>query len=156
MTKKVTQNVTNSNSEDLTEQLHQGKLPDNHHYYYKLPNGKCEVGNTFCIETLHWCKGGDKIEVLEEVPDFDRWQAVLKYNKAAKDIIDTQAKENTKLKETISNDIFLIRSRDSEIAKLKELLKQARGCVAVVISRSIAEVNGIDTKKLLTKIDQVL
>lgn len=86
---------------NLTEQLHQGKLPDNHHYYYKMPNGKYETGNTFCVEWLHWCKDGDKIEVLEEVPDYDRWQAVLKYNKAAKGIIDTQAKENTKLKKLL-------------------------------------------------------
>ena len=67
---KVTQDVTNSKSEDLTEQLHQEKLPDNHHYYFQMPNGKYEVGNTFCLELLHWCKDGDKIKVLEEVLDY--------------------------------------------------------------------------------------
>ena len=117
---------------NLTEQMRQGTLPDNHHYYYKLPNGRREIGNTFCIETLHWCKDGDKIVVLEKVPDFDRWQAVLKYNKAAKDIIDTYEKENTKLKELLKecHDIiyetaFKLR-KVSEIDKCNEIRKKIR------------------------------
>ena len=126
----------------LTEQLKQGKLLDNHHYYYKLPNGKYEVGNTFCLETLHWCKDGEKIEILEEVPSYEKWQET-----------ETQRiKLMTKLNDVNNENHALC----IENTKLKELFKQARGCVAVVISRSIAEVNGTDTKKLLAKIDQVL
>ena len=58
--------------------------------------------------------------------------------------------QNTKLKETISNDIFLIKSRDSEIVKLKELLKECKTPLEVY-----NEMFGYKTE-LLTKIDQIL
>jgi predicted RNase H-like nuclease (RuvC/YqgF family) len=63
-----------------------------------LPKGTYEVGNTFCLETLRYCKGGDKIEVIEEVPSYEELQ----------------------------NQAFILKSRESEIVKLKELLKECR------------------------------
>lgn len=93
---------------NLTEQLKEGKLPENHHYYYKLPNGDYKVGNTFCVETLHWCKEGDKIQILEEVPSYEKWLKfksatanIMLQNNALEIISDQLEKENTKLKELL-------------------------------------------------------
>ena len=83
---------------NLTEKLKKGELPDNHHYYYRLPKGTYEVGNTFCLETLRYCKDGDKIEVIAEVPSYEELQ----------------------------NQAFILKSRESEITKLKKLLKECR------------------------------
>jgi len=93
---------------NLTEQLKKGELPDNHHYYYRLPKGTYEVGNTFCLETLRYCKDGDKIEVLSEVPTYEKWimtknlseRAHLKMYKARGEKVRLE-KENTKLKELL-------------------------------------------------------
>lgn len=104
----------------LTEQLKQGKLPDNHHYYFQMPNGKYEVGNTFFLELLHWCKGGDKIKVLEEVPSYEVWQAKLEEN--------TKLKELLKLaKESVSYHCALCREyTDGQILldKINQVLKE--------------------------------
>ena len=59
--------------------------------------------------------------------------------------------QNTKLKETISNDIFLIKSRDSEIVKLKELLKECSYRIDWRIRTSDDE-----TQKLFDEISKVL
>lgn len=83
---------------DLTEQLKKGELPDNHHYYYRLPNGQYEVGNTFCLELLYNCKNGDKIKILHEVPTYEELQ----------------------------NQAFILKCRENEIVQLKELLKECR------------------------------
>ena len=171
---------------NLTEQYRKGELPRNKVYYVKndgeIFSCRLDWDNDFIHEgrIIH-------PEVLDEVPSYEEYQKLLSDQLAKNEGVEINAEleaENKELKETISNDIFLIKSRDSEIVKLKEdyddlrkqkneadnvileqmakvrqlkeLLKQARGCVAVVISRTIAEVNGIDTKKLLAKIDQVL
>jgi hypothetical protein len=91
---------------NLTEKLKSGELPDNHHYYYRLPKGTYEVGNTFCLETLRYCKGGDKIEVIEEVPSYEQWQAKLE--------------ENTKLKTENKWYSEQLNEASKEIEKLKE------------------------------------
>ena len=75
---------------NLTDKLNKGELPDNHHYYFKLPKSKeYEVGNTFCLETLRWCKDGDKIEVLSEVPSYEEWKAKLEENTKLKELLKT-------------------------------------------------------------------
>lgn len=100
---------------NLTEQLKEGKLPENHHYYYKLPNGDYKVGNTFCVETLHWCKEGDKIQILEEVPSYEKWLKfknatanIMLQNNALEIISDQLKKENTKLKELLKECCYRI------------------------------------------------
>lgn len=79
---------------NLTEQWKKGELPDNHHYYYKLPNGTTEVGNTFCLELLHNCKDGDKIQILCEVPTYDDYERLNWY-------AGNGVEENAKLKELL-------------------------------------------------------
>ena len=74
--------------------------------------------------------------------DFFAYQKML--NEANKDL-NRYYLENTKLKETISNDIFLIKSRDSEIVKLKELLKECElwftGIVGNMNDKNVGEHN---------------
>lgn len=115
---------------NLTEKLKKGELPDNHHYYYRSPNGTYEVGNTFCLETLRWCKGGNKIEVIAEVPSYEELQ----------------------------NQAFILKSRESEITKLKELLKEIRQQITTQVfgSPRLQLFEGTFDDKLLAKIKQIL
>lgn len=120
---------------NLTEKLKKGELPDNHHYYFKLPKSKeYEVGNTFCLETLRWCKDGDKIEVLSEVPSYDELQNM---NKA--------------VNECMAANIKLVEQN----RKLKELLKE---CEHMIIAYSINNntFTKEEIKNIISKIDQVL
>lgn len=137
---KVTQNVTNSNTKDLTEQLHQGKLPDNHHYYFQMPNGKYEVGNTFCLETLRWCKDGDKIKVLEEIPSYEKLQ-----EKESQRI-----SLMTRLNDVNNNNHAL----EIENTKLKELLMSARNYLKSY--RDLYSKDNEDVADFIKEIDQVL
>ena len=127
----------------MTNLTEQGKT----HYYIKLPNNEVIIGDEFALSLYRNCKDGDKIEVLDEVPSYELWKAVHEQWKVL-------LEENTKLKETISNDIFLIKSRDSEIVKLKELLKEcAKGFSKV---RSANLIYPIELDELRDEIDQVL
>lgn len=139
MTKKVTQNVTNSNLEDLTDKWKKGKLPSEEYYV------KDELGltNTYkYYEGLGFAEGTPQ-EVFCKVPSYDEWQDIKKYNKAAREIINTQAEENKNLKEELQNQAkketqrikLMTRLNDVnnenhaleiENTKLKELLKQAK------------------------------
>lgn len=71
---------------DLTEQLKKGELPEGF-YYFKLPNGETDTGKDFGLAILLMCEGGDKIEVLSEVPSYDEWQAKLEENTKLKELL---------------------------------------------------------------------
>lgn len=117
MTKNVTQNVTNSNSEDLTELYHKGKLPKGY-YYLKKPDGEVMI----ITPSLRFMVDG--YSILAEVPSFEELQ----------------------------NQVFIIKSRESEIVKLKELLKECQGLMNCTKDWACTEA----TENLITKIDQVL
>ena len=72
----------------MTNLTEQGKT----HYYIKLPNNEVFIGDDFALSLYRNCKDGDKVEVLDKVPDYEKWKA---FN--ALDV----AKENTKLKELL-------------------------------------------------------
>lgn len=93
----------------------------------------------------------EQYRILEQ--DFFAYQKML--NEANKDL-NRYYLENTELKETISNDIFLIKSRDSEIVKLKELLKECRE-ILLVEEMVAGNPRYIDELRILIKrINQVL
>ena len=154
---------------NLTEQWKKGELPCGW-YYIKI----ADIVFIDFFEGKVWKNKKDEYidEVLSEVPSYELWKAVheqwkvlLEENKRLKhDVgnlgykiknqrkeIDNRLKENTKLKETISNDIFLIKSRDSEIVKLKELLKECSYRIDWRIRTSDDE-----TQKLFDEISKVL
>ena len=168
---------------NLTEKLKKGELPDNHHYYFKLPKSKeYEVGNTFCLETLRWCKDGDKIEVLSEVPSYEQWimtknlseRAHLEMYKARGEKVKLEAenaqlkkwceefnalevaKENTKLKTENKWYSEQLNEAVKEIAKLKELLKECRSPINYALCLNLSEEEKKEFKNLLAKIKQVL
>lgn len=130
---------------NLTEQWKQGKLPSGEYYV------KDELGLT---DTYKYYKGlgfagGVPQEVLAEVPTYDEYIT-------AKKMIAQSMNENSELKETISNDIFLIKSRDSEIAKLKELLKDCREILFVEEMATRGSRYRDELRILIKRINQVL
>lgn len=151
---------------NLTEQYRKGELPSG---WYYVRDEAYQVYPAQYIRDYDYIK--DKayadfpnadnlvVDVLCECPKYDEYITAKKMIAQSIGVCD----ENSKLKEDY-NDLRkqkneadnVILEQMAKVRQLKELLKQARGCVAVVISRTIAEVNGIDTKKLLAKIDQVL
>lgn len=131
---------------NLTEQLKKGELPVDKDYYIKLKNGLILI-DYYCqlYDNCHFPNGigfdsipkNDIAEVLAPVPSYEEWQAKLD--------------ENAQLKEEVENCEFILKSRESEIVKLKELLKECkyelRGCYTDI---------GWEDQSLINKIDQVL
>jgi hypothetical protein len=99
MTKKVTQNVTNSNSEDLTEQWKKGELPRDE-YFVKQENGKITKwelgGNGIPVKTKPKVE-----EVLAPVPSYEEYLSLTYAKEEDERIIAEYEAENTKLKELL-------------------------------------------------------
>lgn len=138
---------------NLTEQYRKGGLKDGTYYVKYSGNDIPSVDIYRRVYSLY----DDSVvrftleqisEVLDEVPSYEEWQTAKKMIAQSIGVCD----ENAKLKETISNDIFLIKSRDSEIAKLKELLKRIRK----ELNDCPTCVEGSWKAKLVDDIDQVL
>lgn len=134
---------------NLTEQYRKGELPVGTYYVKYVGNDISSVDIYRRVYSLY----DDSVvrftleqisEVLAEVPSYDEWQT-------AKKMIAQSMNENSELKETISNDIFLIKSRDSEIVKLKELLKEIQTHLELPIG-----VRKTFDSDFIAKIDQVL
>lgn len=103
---------------NLTDKWKKGELPDNHHYYFKLPKSKeYEVGNTFCLKTLRWCKNGDKIQIIREVPSYKEFITTISEN-------DILRQENTKLKTENKWYSEQLNEAVKEEGQLKEQLKE--------------------------------
>jgi hypothetical protein len=141
---------------NLTEKWKKGELPDNHHYYFQMPNGKYEVGNTFCLETLRWCKDGDKIKVLKEVPSYEQLQEKeIMYDTTSrcneKFLWENESlkRENTKLKTENKWYSEQLNEAVKEVAKLKELLTMVKPVLQL-------EYNVTENRNLIKKINQVL
>jgi hypothetical protein len=127
---------------NLTEKLRKGELPDNHHYYYKLPNGTIEVGNTFCLELLHNCKDGDKIQILCEVPTYDDYERLNWY-------AGNGVEENTKLKTENKWYSEQLNEAVKKEAQLKELLTMVKPVLQL-------EYNKFENRNLIERIDEAI
>ena len=100
---------------DLTEQWKKGELPAG---WYWVEGSRAEGIYAYTAEYLNNMyrpRNGERI--IEQVPSYDEWQEYKNANDSMFDTIKMLNKDNYKLEE--------------ENTKLKELLKQARGCVAV-------------------------
>ena len=71
---------------DLTDKLKKGELLDGT-YYFRLPNGEIDTGTDFRIAILFMSNDYDKIEVLEQVPSYEQWQAKLEENAKLKSLL---------------------------------------------------------------------
>lgn len=60
---------------ELTEKLKQGNLKDGY-YYAKMPTGCVDVVSLYNLRQLRLAKDGDKIEVLDIVPDYYQLQNI--------------------------------------------------------------------------------
>ena len=126
-------------SKTLTDKLKKGELPDNHHYYFKLPKSKeYEVGNTFCLETLRWCKDGDKIEVLSEVPSYE--EGIMTKNLSERAHLEMYKARGEKVK------------LEAENAQLKELLKDCKE----YFENMSPDFDSHDFDEIISKINQAL
>ena len=146
---------------NLTEKWRKGELPYAE-YYIKLAGGE-NTNDVWDIDGWQsFNKKGDVVvEVLAEVPSYEQWimtknlseRAHLEMYKARGEKVRLE-KENTELKETISNDIFLIKSRDSEIVKLKKLLKECRFLLGKTPCENTSQY--LTFSDVLNRVDQVL
>lgn len=123
-------------SEELTEKLKQGNLKDGY-YYAKMPTGCVDVVSLYNLRQLRLAKDGDKIEVLDIVPDYYQFQNICKS-------LSEEHRGNYNLME--------------ENEKLKELLKECCPYIShSAVSRMIKNSAGHKKDmKLLTKIDKTL
>lgn len=134
----VAKNVTNENSQDLTEQWKKGRLPSG--YYYIIPVGSynhCYI-DYYNAETDDWeVNYCNKIQtVIDQVPSYNSFNAFKDDFKYIK-----------KLKKDSEKDNELYRAK---IKQLKELLKECKMPLEVY-----NEMFG-NKAELLTKIDEVL
>ena len=141
----VANNVAQSNSQDLTEQLKNGKLPAGG-YYVLLTTDEVisDLYNPYgYFET---CEGLVK-KVLEPSPNYGEWRYLNKENKQLRkwceefDALNV-AKENKKLKE-------LLKECREEIDKAKSILTEDTSIDNTVVAHAVL-------RKLLTKIGEVL
>ena len=160
----VTNNVANENSQDLTEQWKQKKLPLGW-YFVKNEDGKIDYAEYMeWFNADGWCGNyfecEEKIvEVLAEAPDYIDWRNMVncacEEHEANKRFIE----ENKRLKHDVGNLGYKIKNqrheidnRLKEIKQLKELLKECRLAIFDYPPYDLAS----DKIRLTIKIDEVL
>ena len=121
-------------SDNLTEQWNKGKLPEGD-YYIKRRNGYLPYDNIDSRGVWRNSIDEDIVEVLDKVPSYEEWQGKKRYNKAARDIINTYEKENK---------------------KLKKLLRACRHIMSIEKDFASCHFEKAKLEELLTKIDEVL
>lgn len=114
-------------SKELTEKLKQGNLKDGY-YYAKMPTGCVDVVSLYNLRQLRLVKDGDKIEVLDEVPDFCQYRNIcgclFEEHRGNYNLLEENDKLKElllKAKEEIQNDMDY--TEFNEVGKLK-LVKQ--------------------------------
>lgn len=118
--KNVANNVVNENSQDLTEQLKKGELPEG--WYYVIKTGDVEMLEYSCNCFLAVdvpLMDNEVTEVLAPVPSYEKWKAKLEENKRLKHDVGN-------LGYKIKNQRHEIDNRLKEIERLKELLKECK------------------------------
>mgnify|MGYP003302886741 CR=1 FL=1 len=141
-------------SESLTKMLKQGRLLDNHYYYFKMPNGTTEVGKTSCLELLHNCKDGHKIQVFCEVPCYEEYVMLKKWCEEFNTL--AVAKENRQLKTENKWYSEQLNAAAKEVIQLKDLLKESHDLVYELAFR-LRKIPEIDKcNELREKIREVL
>lgn len=75
MTNKVIHNVTNSNSEDLTDKWKKGELPAGR-YFVKYRSGRIDEWDLLGGKTIE--TKPEIVEVLVPVPSYEQWKMVYK------------------------------------------------------------------------------
>lgn len=130
-------------SEQLTEQMHKGELPEG--WYYVIKTGDVEMLEYYCDCFLAGdvpLVDNEVTEVLAPVPSYEEWKEYQE--------LDEDNKKNMQLaiRFSIEADIF------------KELLKQSRIYVKIETEdyddRTVSKADKEKAKELLTKIDEVL
>lgn len=124
MSKKVTQNVTNSNSEDLTELWKKDKINKGTYYCKSKLNGHHCIASFVSNKGLFDCDYNGTLhkdcwEVLAKVPSYEELQ-----NQAF--ILKSRDSEITKLKTENKWYSEQLNEAVKEVAKLKELLTMVR------------------------------
>lgn len=56
-------------------------------FYIKFPNGEVIQGDEFALGLYRMCNDGDKVEMLEQVPSYEQWQAKLNENTQLKELL---------------------------------------------------------------------
>ena len=173
-TKNEQQNDLCITSEQLTEQLKKGELPDG---WYYVKDKRDIIRIDYFADVWDYTDIDEVNEVLAEVPSFEEWQASENYIDYLKQCISVYeskekqhigdaiaynelAEENKELKEILERHKKAtakaqIRSCDLEIinTQLKSLLKECRD----EINPYIEVIGGKKTfKNLIKKIDEVL
>ena len=103
------------------------------HYYMKLPNGDISIQNDYSLGVYRWCKDGDKIEVLGDVPEYEVW-------KSTNENMDSVLKTN--------------RALSLKMLELKKLLKKCAKTIDKVNYGTISKIK--EKEKLLSQIDRIL
>ena len=105
-TENIAKNVANENSQDLTEQMKIGKLPEG--YYYLKLNPDFEdrycVAYNMGMDFDLYAKGFDIDEVLAPVPSYKEWKEkddaltalLAEYGKLTKELQDEKEKHKTR------------------------------------------------------------
>lgn len=116
-------------SEELTEKLKQGNLKDGY-YYAKMPTGCVDVVSLYNLRQLRLAKDGDKIEVLDIVPDYYQFQNICNslseehrsnYNLLAE--IEELKTKSAKALEYYNN-VNINRNYSDKVSRLKSYIKR--------------------------------
>lgn len=135
-------------SEQLTEQLKKGKLPEG--FYYVNDGTEVKIDYYLC-GYWEWHFNSDIKQVLAPVPSYEEWQAKLE--------------ENAQLKERVSKLEKMQYSYTPEewntmlrtVNRTKELLARAKGIItAYRLTGNQSTYSDNDMKECVDKIDEVL
>lgn len=131
--KNVANNVTNENSQDLTERWKKGNLPNGEYYIID----ELGLSDTSVYFEKYGFAGGPPNAVLAPVPSYEKWRA---------------------LNENMDSVMQTNQAMGKKLLQLKELLKECSPYVSrSATSRMIKNSVGFKKDmKLLTKIDEVL
>ena len=88
-------------------------------FYIKLPNGEVIQGDEFALGLYRMCNEGDKVKMLEQVPDYELWKAV---NEQWKVLLEENAKLKELLKE-VNDYLPEFEMPMTILAKIDEVLK---------------------------------
>ena len=101
---------------DLMQDWKDGKLEEGRLYYVQFYNG-VRICNFYELCILRFSSTGDKIKILDEVPDYTAWQNL--WNTA-----DMEHKANNKLLENVERLEQIIESqKQTNLALIKRLKK---------------------------------
>lgn len=135
---------------NLTEKWEKGELPDGHYYVRDGENLIAELLDGYFYnngEPMTSFSGGVDT-ILAEVPSYDEWQAIEKYNKHIEEVIKIYERKDKQATETSI--------AYNELAKENTILKQLLKDCRLAIYDYPPYDSASDKIRLINKIDEVL